>query len=59
MVEFGQKYTDAWNSKQPEKMASFYTENGTGVNDQIKLLFVKTENGWKLIHEHHSPLKKE
>ncbi|MBU2907512.1 hypothetical protein KO529_22110 [Arenibacter algicola] len=23
MVEFGQKYTDAWNSKQPEGMAHF------------------------------------
>ncbi|MCF7559434.1 ester cyclase [Sabulilitoribacter multivorans] len=28
MIEFGQKYTDAWNSKQPEKMASFYAEDG-------------------------------
>jgi nuclear transport factor 2 (NTF2) superfamily protein len=28
MVEFGHKYTDAWNSKQPEKMASFYGEDG-------------------------------
>ncbi len=28
MVEFGQKYTDAWNSGQPEKMASFYAEDG-------------------------------
>jgi nuclear transport factor 2 (NTF2) superfamily protein len=28
MVEFGQKYTDAWNSKQPEKMALFYAEDG-------------------------------
>ena len=28
MVEFGQKYTDAWNSKKPEKMASFYALNG-------------------------------
>lgn len=28
------------------------------VNDQITLLFVKTENGWKMVHEHHSPLKK-
>ncbi|MCO5723894.1 YybH family protein [Robiginitalea marina] len=28
MVEFGQNYTDAWNSKQPEKMASFYAEDG-------------------------------
>lgn len=29
MVEFGQKYTDAWNSKVPEKIASFYAEDGT------------------------------
>jgi ketosteroid isomerase-like protein len=28
------------------------------VNDQITLLFVKTENGWKMVHEHHSPLAK-
>ena len=28
MVEFGQKYTDTWNSKQPEKMASFYAKDG-------------------------------
>ena len=27
------------------------------VNDQITLLFVKTNDGWKLVHEHHSPLK--
>jgi len=29
------------------------------VNDQITLLFVKTDNGWKMVHEHHSPLKKD
>ena len=29
------------------------------VNDQITLLFVKTEDGWKMVHEHHSPLNKE
>ena len=29
MVEFGEKYTAAWNSKKPEKMASFYAEDGT------------------------------
>ena len=26
------------------------------VNNQITLLFVKTANGWKIVHEHHSPL---
>ena len=29
------------------------------VNDQITLLFVKTDNGWKMVHEHHSLLAKE
>ena len=29
------------------------------VNDQITLLFVKTVDGWKMVHEHHSPLNKE
>ncbi|MBN4057861.1 nuclear transport factor 2 family protein [Olleya sp. AH-315-K02] len=28
------------------------------VNDQITLLFVKTDSGWKMVHEHHSSLKK-
>ena len=27
------------------------------VNDQITLLFVKTNDGWKMVHEHHSPLQ--
>ncbi len=27
------------------------------VNDQITLLFVNTSIGWKMVHEHHSPLK--
>ena len=26
------------------------------VNDQITLLFVKTNDGWKMVHEHHSPV---
>ncbi|WP_026754937.1 nuclear transport factor 2 family protein [Sediminibacter sp. Hel_I_10] len=29
------------------------------VNDQITLLFVKTADGWKIVHEHHSPLKSQ
>jgi ketosteroid isomerase-like protein len=28
------------------------------VNDQITLLFVKTDDGWKMVHEHHSALNK-
>jgi ketosteroid isomerase-like protein len=27
------------------------------VNDQITLLFVNTLDGWKMVHEHHAPLK--
>ena len=26
------------------------------VNDQISLLFVNTDKGWKIVSEHHSPL---
>ena len=35
-----------------------FGENAAIVNDQITLRMVKTENGWKCVHEHHSPLKK-
>ena len=34
-----------------------FGENLVVVNDQITLLFVKTIDGWKMVHEHHSPLK--
>lgn len=36
-----------------------FGEDVVVVNDQITLLFVKTKDGWKMVHEHHSPLKKE
>ncbi|NAY91108.1 hypothetical protein GTQ34_04175 [Muricauda sp. JGD-17] len=26
------------------------------VNEQMTLLFLDTENGWRIVHEHHSPL---
>ena len=29
MIDFGNRYTAAWNSGKPEKMASFYAEDGT------------------------------
>ncbi|PCJ94760.1 MAG: hypothetical protein COA50_10215 [Flavobacteriaceae bacterium] len=35
-----------------------FGEDDVVVNDQITLLMVKTENGWKCVHEHHSPLNK-
>ncbi len=34
-----------------------FGEDLVEVNDQITLLFVKTDNGWKMVHEHHSSLK--
>ncbi|MFK5855447.1 MAG: nuclear transport factor 2 family protein [Bacteroidota bacterium] len=36
-----------------------FGENLVVVNNQITLLFVKTDDGWKLVHEHHSPLNIE
>ena len=36
-----------------------FGENLVVVNDQISLLFVKTDNGSKIVSEYHSPLKKE
>ncbi|WP_040278029.1 YybH family protein [Psychroserpens damuponensis] len=35
-----------------------FGENLVVVNDQISLLFVDTASGWKIVSEHHSPLKK-
>ncbi|MEE9363432.1 MAG: nuclear transport factor 2 family protein [Cellulophaga sp.] len=35
-----------------------FGEDEVVVKDQITLLLVKTEKGWKCVHEHHSPLKK-
>ncbi len=28
------------------------------INEQMSLLFLKTDNGWKIVHEHHSALNK-
>ncbi len=33
--------------------------NDAIVKDQMTLLFVKTVDGWKCVHEHHSPLTKK
>ena len=33
-----------------------FGEDEAVVNNQISLLFVDTDNGWKIVHEHHSPL---
>ncbi len=36
-----------------------FGENDAIVKDQMTLLFVKTVDGWKVVHEHHTPLKTE
>lgn len=36
-----------------------FGDNLVVVNDQMSLLFVNTANGWKIVSEHHSPLKTE
>ncbi len=36
-----------------------FDEDLAVVNDQISLLFLNTDKGWRIVHEHHSPLKKE
>ena len=36
-----------------------FDEDIAVVNDQISLLFLNTDNGWRIVHEHHSPLKME
>ncbi len=33
-----------------------FGENEAVVKDQITLLFLNTGKGWKIVHEHHSPL---
>lgn len=35
-----------------------FGEDSVVVNDQMTLLFLKTDNGWRIVHEHHSPLNK-
>ena len=32
-----------------------FGDNLVIVNEQTTLLFVRTSNGWKIVHEHHSP----
>jgi ketosteroid isomerase-like protein len=28
------------------------------INEQMSLLFLKTDNGWRIVHEHHATLNK-
>lgn len=36
-----------------------FGEDLAKINEQMTLLFLKTQKGWKIVHEHHSELKKK
>ena len=33
-----------------------FDEDLAVINNQVSLLFLNTKNGWRIVHEHHSPL---
>ena len=49
-------YGDVANLTFHSDFQLMFGENLVIVNDQITLLFVKTKDGWKMVHEHHSHL---
>lgn len=51
-------YGDVANLTFHSDFELMFGEDLVVVNDQITLLFVKTKDGWKMVHEHHSPLNK-
>jgi ketosteroid isomerase-like protein len=52
-------YGDVANVTFHSDFHLMFGEDLVVVNDQITLLFVKSNGEWKIVHEHHSPLKKE
>lgn len=52
-------YGDVANVTFHSDFHLMFEEDLAVVNDQISLLFVNTDKGWKIVHEHHSPLKME
>jgi len=52
-------YNDVANLTFHSDFHLMFGEDLVVVNDQITLLFVNTDAGWKMVHEHHSPLKQE
>jgi ketosteroid isomerase-like protein len=52
-------YGDVANLTFHSDFHLMFGEDLVVVNDQITLLFVRTKDGWKMVHEHHSPLKLE
>lgn len=49
-------YGDVANLTFHSDFQLMFGEDLVVVNDQITLLFVNTSDGWKMVHEHHSPL---
>ena len=49
-------YGDVANLTFHSDFQLMFGEDLAVVINQITLLFVKTDDGWKLVHEHHSPL---
>ena len=35
-----------------------FGEDSIVINEQMTLLFLKTDKGWRIVHEHHSPINK-
>ena len=52
-------YGDVANVTFHSDFHLMFDEDLAVVNDQISLLFVDTGKGWRIVHEHHSPLKQE
>lgn len=50
-------YGDVANVTLHSDFELMFGEDLVKVKDQMTLLFVKTKEGWKIVHEHHSPLK--
>lgn len=49
-------YGDVANVTLHTDFHMIFGEDSVVVNDQVTLLFVRTDKGWKIVHEHHSPL---
>ena len=62
VVKFGTKdfkvavYGDVANMTFQSDFHLKFGEDLAVIKEQTSLLFVRTNNGWKIVHEHHSPL---
>ena len=49
-------YGDVANVTFHSDFHLMFGEDLAVINNQISLLFVNTDSGWRIVHEHHSPL---